>query len=439
MLTPEEAWSAIERRLASPSVPSRPAVSLARGKAVGLTLAENLSATVDMPPADVSAMDGFACAGEMPLGAPVEVVGTSAAGAPPDFVLAPGTAAKIMTGAVVPRGADRVIPVEKSVPDAEIPASGDRVVFESGEAAGAHIRRGAEVVRRGEPLLSRGALLTPGAISLAASHGYGELLVHAPPEVAVIVTGDEIVDPDQEPGPGQLRDSNSAFLLAAGRSMGWEFRRLGIAPDRIDELRSFIARGLESEVLLLSGGVSMGEFDLVEDVLAELGCEQIFDRVAIQPGKPLVAAHHSVGIEARLRRDGEARLRRDGHEARLQRDGWVFGLPGNPASVMVTFWLFVRPLLNRLTGSDDAFWRGALAAELEAGLPGSKGRDRFFPGRVRFVEGALKVTPFPPQGSHDVVAYAQGSVLVRVRPHSAPSVAGQKCEVLPLVNWVDPP
>ncbi|NJL27009.1 MAG: hypothetical protein HC897_03555, partial [Thermoanaerobaculia bacterium] len=140
---------------------------------------------------------------------------------------------------------------------------------------------------------------------------------------------DEVVPPEAEPGLGQLRDSNTAFLLAAGDTLGLGFRSLGIAPDRTDELREKITEGLESDVLLLCGGVSMGEFDLVEDVLAELGCRKLFDQVAIQPGKPLVAARHA--------------------------GGWVFGLPGNPASVMVTFWLFVRPLLRRLMGSADGF------------------------------------------------------------------------------------
>jgi molybdopterin molybdotransferase len=411
MLTPEEAWKRIEGRLERRS-PRR----LPRPLAVGRTLAEDLAATVDVPAADVSAMDGYACAGEMPLGRAVEVVGTVAAGAPPAFELAPGTAAKIMTGGVVPAGADRVVPVEKTVPPEETGDPGSsgsgRVVFVAGEEAGAHIRRGGEVCRRGDTLLSAGALLTPGAISLAASHGYLELAVAAPPEVAVIVTGDEVVPPEDEPGPGQLRDSNSAFLLAAGRSLGLEFRYLGIAPDRPEALREKIAGGLESEVLLLSGGVSMGEFDLVEEVLAEFGCERLFDRVAIQPGKPLVASRHE--------------------------GGWVFGLPGNPASVMVTFWLFVRPLLRRLSGLDDRFWHGALAAELTGPLPASKGKDRFFPARVGFEGGSLQATPLLPRGSHDVVAFARGSALVRTRPDSGPTAAGERCELLPLVDWLDP-
>jgi molybdopterin molybdotransferase len=279
------------------------------------------------------------------------------------------------------------------------------VTLTAAPAEGAHIRRGGEVVRAGAPLLAPGDLLTPGAVSLLASHGVGEVAVHRRPAVAVLSTGDEVVPPEVTPAPGQLRDSNTAYLAAAGRAFHLDFRSLGIAPDRIGKLREMIAEGLRSDVLLLCGGVSMGEFDFVEEVLDQLGCETLFDRVAIQPGKPLVAARH--------------------------RGGWVFGLPGNPASVMVTFQLFVRPLLRRLQGHDDGFWHGALDAELTDPLPAGKPRDRFLPATVRADGGRLLATPHPPRGSHDVVHYARGTALLRIRPHAAPTPAGGRCEILP--------
>lgn len=399
MLTPEDAWDEIEGRLRP-----LPAASAPRQEAAGRTLAAALAATVDMPQADVSAMDGYVVSGPAAAGASLPVVATAAAGAPLDLELSAGTAAKIMTGAVVPPGGDRVIPVEQT------DGGGDRVVLHAAPAPGAHIRRGGEVVRRGAPLLPAGALFTPGAISLAASHGYASLPIHRVPEVAVMTTGDEVVPPETEPGPGQLRDSNTAFLLAAGRASGLAFRSLGTAPDRLDALRERISEGLGSDVLLLCGGVSMGEFDLVEDVLAELGCEQLFDKVKIQPGKPLVAAVHP--------------------------GGWVFGLPGNPASVMVTYWLFVKPVLDRLQGLPGRFWHGALAGVLEKPLPPSKGRDRFLPADVTFSGGGIRVTPYPPRGSHDVVSYGCGTALVRIRPNAGPAEAGEACEVLPLANWI---
>ena len=398
MLRPEDAWEKIASRL----VPLPP-IRRPRLDALGAVLAEDLVATVDQPQADVSAMDGYALAGEVAAEVDIEIVGRSVAGAPPDFDVPPGAAAKIMTGAVLPRGADRVVPVELS-------DGGDHAArFARITEPGAHIRRRGEVVRRGEPLLSIGTRLTPGAISLLASHGYGEVVVHPEPTVAVLTTGDEVVPPETEPGPGQLRDSNTSYLLAAGRSLGWRFGSLGIAPDRVDALRTHIADGMRRDVLLLCGGVSMGELDLVEDVLEELGCEKLFDQVAIQPGKPLVAARHG--------------------------GGWVFGLPGNPASVMVTFQLFVRPLLRRLAGHPDGFWRGVLRAVLAGPAPASKGRDRFLVASIRRgPEGSLLALPHTPRGSHDVAAHARGTALVRVPVHGPAGTAGSICEILPLIH-----
>jgi molybdopterin molybdotransferase len=153
----------------------------------------------------------------------------------------------------------------------------------------------------------------------------------------------------------------------------------------------------------------MGEFDVVEDVFATLGCVPIFDAVAVQPGKPLVVAHHEKGI--------------------------VFGLPGNPASVMVSFWLFVRPALRRLMGINDRFWHGALNGVLAAPLPGAKGRDRFLPAEVEFAGGKIHVYPAPPKGSHDLMAYAHGNALVRVPAHAESAAAGTTCQILPLADW----
>lgn len=394
MTDPEKAWQSIVscfKPSGSETVP--------RSRAHTRVLAEPVTATVDMPPADVSAMDGYALAGEAALGEPTLVVGLSAAGAPPDFEVPPGAAAQIMTGAVVPAGADRVVPVELT------DGGRERVVLRELTDTGAHIRRRGEVVEVGSPLLEAGTSLSLGAVSLLASHGVGEVEVVRAPRVAVISTGDEVVPPEAEPGPGQLRDSNTAFLLAAGAALGLEFRSLGIAPDSEPELRARIEKGLESDVLLLCGGVSMGEFDLVEGVLAELGCEQLFDRVAIQPGKPLVAARHP--------------------------GGWVFGLPGNPASVMVTFRLFVQPLLRMSMGHDDGFWHGALEAELEAPLPAGKSRDRFLPASLRIEDRRIFARPLLPRGSHDVLTHAGGTALVRVRRGADAVTAGGVCEVLP--------
>jgi molybdopterin molybdotransferase len=399
MLSPDEAW----RRIAAHLTPL-PAAPAARRAAAGRVLAQPLPATVDVPAADVSAMDGYALAGPVPPGERRPVATTIMAGDPPGFELRPPAVARIMTGAPVPRGADRIVPVEASAVSEK---GREEVVFTAEARPGDHIRRRGEVLRAGDPLLPAGARLTPGALALLATHGHGIVPVHRAPAVAVLATGDEVVPPETEPAPGQLRDSHTDFLLAAGASLGLRFRSLGIAPDRVAPLTALVEEGLRSDVLLLCGGVSMGELDLVEGVLAALGCRAVFDAVAIQPGKPLVFAVHEGGL--------------------------VFGLPGNPASVMVSFWLFVRPALRRLMGIDDAWWRGAIPGALAAPLPGAGPRDRFLPAELAFREGTVHVTPVPPKGSHDLAAYARGTALVRVRAGAAPAAVGAACEVLPLL------
>ena len=395
-IPPEEAWQRLE-----PHLSPLPAVEMPRREALGRVLARHLAATVDVPPSDVSAMDGYALAGPVEPGERRPVVATVAAGDPPGLALAPPGVARIMTGAPLPLGADRVVPVEATN------GGSDVVEVRAAVAPGENVRRRAEVLAAGDPLLPAGALVTPGALSLLATHGYARVPVHRPPRVAVLATGDEVVPPEAEPAPGQLRDSNTAFLLAAGATFGLSFEPLGIAPDRTEALAPLVERGLEADVLLLCGGVSMGEFDLVEPVLAGFGCRTIFDAVAIQPGKPLVAAVHSGGL--------------------------VFGLPGNPASVMATFWLFARPALRRLMGLTDGFWHGALAGTLAAPLPAARGRDRFLPAEVVVEDGRLLVTPVPPKGSHDLAAFARGTALVRIRAGAEPAPAGAGCEVLALV------
>jgi molybdopterin molybdotransferase len=401
MLTPEAAWKLVAER----STPLG-AEACARREALGRVLAEDLVATTEVPPSDVSAMDGYALAGELAAGSRLPVAGTVAAGDPPGAALAPGAALRIWTGAPVPAGADRVVPVELTHE-----SGGEPRVVEIREpvAAGAHIRRRGEILRRGQPLLPRGARLGPAALALLASQGVGSVAVGRRPRLALLSTGDEVVPPEREPAPGQLRDSHTDYLLAAARRLGLAPTALGIARDDPDELAGVLAGALDAhDVVLVCGGVSMGGRDHTETALARLGAAVVFSGVAVQPGKPLVFATR-----------GERLL---------------FGLPGNPASVMVSFRLFVRPALERLAGAAAGFWSDARAVELAAPLNAGKGRDRFVPARRsgRAASGREQVEPLGVRGSHDLAIFGLANRLLRVPPHAPARAVGELVEA---IDW----
>ena len=400
MLDPRDAWNRL-----NPHLEPLAELPIFRRHARGRVTTKDLFATLDVPAHDVSAMDGYALFGEVEVGESRPLAGLVAAGDAPGFELEANAVAEIYTGAPVPAGADRVIPVEQT--QAEVGSI--RLLAAARE--GAHIRRRAEIVARGSLLLAKGSALEPGTLALLATHGLEYVPVHRPPRVAFLTTGNEVVPPDREPLPGQLRDSHTDFLLSALEAMNLPMTPLGLVADRRDELRRRIESAVQRhEVVLLSGGVSRGGHDLVRDTLAELGCEILFHRIAIQPGKPLLSARHDNGA-------------------------LIFGLPGNPGAVMVGFWLFVRPALRRLLGLQDAFWHGALAGELAAPLAGAKDRERFLPARVEIREGRVRVSPGGPLGSHDLMSFGHGTALVRIPAHAEPACAGAPCEVLPLADW----
>jgi len=405
MLPRDEAWSLLLPYL-SPLPPTR----LPRREARGRVLAEGVTATVDVPSADVSAMDGYAFAGDHAAGARLKVAGRIAAGERPGRELPEGAALKIMTGAPVPVGADRVIPFELTDRGAET------VEITRPVDAGANIRRCGEVMETGAPLLAPGAVLTAEALALLATHGVGELAVHPAPRVAVLTTGDEVLPPEATPEPGQLRDSHTDFLTAGCAALGVEARALGIAPDEPAELARRLAAGLDdSDVLLVGGGVSAGELDYVEGTLADLGCRALFTSVAIQPGKPLTVAVRPAEEDAQ----GRQRL--------------VFGLPGNPGSVMVTFHLFVRPALRRLMGHAAAAPHERLQTGVLAGSSSrAKKRDLYLPARAEVRDGVLAVEPLAPRGSHDLLAHARSNALLYLPAESGEGRVGEACQVLPL-------
>ncbi|HRI50298.1 MAG TPA: molybdopterin molybdotransferase MoeA [Pseudomonadota bacterium] len=307
--------------------------------ALGRVLREPVKAGRCLPPWDSSAMDGYAVrAGEVQLGQPLPVVGVIAAGHPATAPLAPGTVMRIMTGAPLPAGADAVIMKEEADEQA------GAVRFRQVPTLGQHLRRAGEDIADGEVVLPAGALLGPGELGLLAALGRTILQVHRRPQVAIVSTGDELVTADVAPGPGQIVNSNAHALLAQVTEAGAVGRVLPIAADDRDAIAACFAEAARADVVISSGGVSVGEFDYVREGLAMLGAVEQFSKVAMRPGKPLQflllprGPGAAPGVEPVSR--GPEQL--------------VFGLPGNPASSMVSFELFVRPALRRLLGLDAA-------------------------------------------------------------------------------------
>jgi molybdopterin molybdotransferase len=293
-------------------------------EALGAVLAQEIVAPHSVPPFDNSAMDGFAVRAADTVDASAEspadlLLGeTIPAGHIAAHSLGVGEVAKIMTGAPLPDGADAVVQSESTV------EKGGRVLIMETAKLGKNIRRAGEDVVQGDRVLAAGSVLGPAEIGLIASMGFPTVQVHRKPRVAIISTGSELVEVDKPLGPGQIRNSNSYSLRAQCQQLGIEAATLGIVPDDYEATRRLVEQGLGYDVLLTSGGVSVGEFDFVKDVQDELGVQRKLWGVAMKPGKPL-----AFGV-----RNGTL----------------VFGLPGNPVSAMVSFELFVRPALLRLMG-----------------------------------------------------------------------------------------
>jgi molybdopterin molybdotransferase len=375
--------------------------------APGRILREDVAADTDLPPFRRSGVDGFALRAADTASAParLKLVGSIPAGTYPDFRIGPGEAASIMTGAPVPEGADAVQMVEESREEE------DGVVLLSSVSPGQNVApRGAEVLR-GEVVLRNGTRLDPAAVAVAATVGRTRLSVGRRPTVSVAATGDELVHPKETPGPGQIRNSNGFSLLAQCRSVGIEARYLGVARDTEASLRELIERGRESDVLLLSGGVSMGRYDLVEKVLRDFGVKILVDAVALKPGKPLV---FGTGDDGKL----------------------VFGLPGNPVSTMVTFELFVRTALARLEGAPNPV-REILGARLLDRLSNRGPRRAYLPGWLRAGgHGELVAEPIPTKGSADIVAFSKANSLLIVPEDRDGLEPGERVSVYPLDSFL---
>jgi molybdopterin molybdotransferase len=385
-------------------------------EALGRTLAEDLIADRDFPPFPRATRDGYAVRDKDLRGAsptsPAElsVVAELRAGGslPASFTqLGRGEAVSIMTGAPVPTGADAVVMVEYTTRQQNRAHISRSVV--SGENV---VSRGSEA-RAGAVLVPDGTVVGHQQVALAAAVGKSSIEVFSRPKVAILPTGDEVVSIDASPAANQIRNSNSYSLAAQVIAAGGEPIQLPIAPDEPNQLRRLIERGLESDLLLMSGGVSAGEYDLVEDALSSLSAELLFTGVQIQPGKPLVFGRIP---------------RRNSPNSYC----YFFGLPGNPISTMVTFELFARPLMRSLSGAPPERLRTA-KAKLGRALKVKTGLTRFLPAHLAGAWDDPEVEPVSWQGSGDIAAFAQAKCLLVIPPDREQFEAGEMMTVAALL------
>ncbi len=404
---------------------------------LGQILAESVLADRNFPPFPRATRDGYAvrAADLAKLPATLEVIGEIKAGDHATLKVGSGQAAAIMTGAPAPPGCDAVVMVEYTSRD------GDQVTITKGIAAGDNIVPVAAEAKRGDRLLSPGVRLDHAAIAVAASVGRSRLLVYSKPRVAVLATGDEVVDIDVPLAPNQIRNSNTYSLAAQIQAAGGEPVLLPIAPDEPERLRELIADGFEADLLLLTGGVSMGKYDLVEQALAEFDAEFFFTGAQIQPGRPVVFGRVPCGAGAPAREErhtseghGFSRADKSAKESGASAPAghtYFFGLPGNPVSTMVTFELFARPVLEALAGMTPRkliFLHAKLKSEIKT-KPGLK---RFLPAILsgEFEQAEVELVRW--QGSGDIAATAAANCYIVIPPDRERIAAGEWVPLLML-------
>jgi len=380
------------KRLAPVTVPVTAA-------ALGRVVAIDIASDIDSPPYAKSIMDGYAVRSD-DAAVSLTVVEEVAAGRVPTRPVGPGQAARVMTGAPIPDGADAVIPHE------ETKSSGNTVQVPRPVAAGKFVLARGREMRASEVVVPAGTILTPAAFGLLAAVGRTEVPVYPAARLAIISTGDELVEPSACPGPGQIRNSNGPMLVALTARAGAEARALGIGRDDKAALANLVRQGLDqSNVLVLSGGVSAGKFDFVPDVLREAGVEAHFHKVRMKPGKPLLFGTRS--------------------------DTLVFGLPGNPVSSFVGFELFVRPALRKMAGvaiPGPMF----VPVPLTADLATENDRPTYAPATLKRTSGGLRVQPAGWFGSADLRGLLATDALIALSAGVVSFAAGFPVPTLPL-------
>ncbi|MCZ6484423.1 MAG: molybdopterin molybdotransferase MoeA [Acidobacteria bacterium] len=399
MLTYEEALQEVLTQ-----VPEPRAIRLPLRESLGRVLAHPVVADHDLPPFKKSFVDGYAVRSQDVATAPVEleVIGTVAAGSQSQPEVKAGQAVQIMTGAAVPPGADAVQMIEKTRS-----MGAEKVELLEPVVKGANVAAKGNEVRQGDTVLARGRVLGAAETGVLATFGQGEVEVYAAPTVAVIPTGDEIVEVEKKPAFGQIRNSNAHSLWAQCHQLGLDATVFPVTPDDPERTQEAVSQGFQYDLLLLSGGVSMGEYDYVHQALTKEGVNIFLHKAAIKPGKPIVVGRKG--------------------------DHLIFGLPGNPVSAFVTFELFVRPAVRRWMGFRthglQRVW-----GELVSQTRQKPGRKFFKQARTFWAGDKFRVEPIETKGSADLVAFSRANSFIIMEADVECLQAGQRVEVVLLDN-----
>lgn len=393
MLTYDEALQMVLE-----TVQPLPPVALPLMQAAGRVLATAVVSSRNLPPSDNSAMDGYAFAWSEEISAvPLTVIDFVAAGHARQLAVPAGKAVKIMTGAPLPPGCNTVVPIE------DVENISGTIHLQGQPALGENVRYCGEELRCGELVLEAGTPLFAGEIGLLAAAGVETVQVHPAPRVAILSTGDELVELGDPHAAGKIVNSNAYLLAARLREEGCEALLLGIARDTPEELAAALQKGLQADLLLTTGGVSVGDCDHVQETLVKLGFTRKFWKVAIKPGKPVLFG--------------------------TIKDQPIFGLPGNPAATAATFELFVRPALRRLAGFPATHFP-RLRVTLREAITGGGNRQRFIWGRLEIGNGAFAFSSAQYQGSGQNRSLQGAQALLPVAAHSPDLPAGSEAEVL---------
>ncbi|HHT9112346.1 MAG: molybdopterin molybdotransferase MoeA [Planctomycetes bacterium] len=378
-----------------------PAKTVPFESALGLCLAQDVQSDINMPPFERSAMDGYAVIAEDTARAPVEltVIEDIAAGLMPTKKVQCGQASKIMTGAAVPEGADAVVKFEET----EDLSANNRAKILRTIDRGRNISKMGEDMKVGQVVLRKGITIRPQEIGILATVGKARVEVFPTPTVGIISTGTELVDVESKPSAAQIRNSNGYSLAAQARSLKADVELLGTVKDTKEEISRVMHRGLQKDILILSGGVSMGEYDLVGDVMKDLNTHIYFEKVALRPGKPVIFG----------RKDKT----------------FIFALPGNPVASFVTFELFIYPAIRKMMGF-SALHRTTVKASLEVEILVKRKRREYRPALLRMHNNQWYVSPVEWHGSADLLSTTRANCLLIVREDAEKLSVGQLVDVV---------